>query len=167
MEWRPIDDYENYSISSTGQVRNNKTERIMKLDLRPNGYYQVGLSKNGKTKTYYPHRLVALAFIPLEPGKDFVDHKDGHPENNSVENLRWCTQQENTRNRTINKNNTSGYKGVYKMKEKWCAQIKIDGKHIYLGNFDTAEEAAAVRSARAQQVYGVFTNACEYKISTL
>jgi len=164
MEWRPIDDYENYSISSTGQVRNDTTEKILKQKLRHDGYCRVGLQKDGKVKKHYIHRLVALAFIPLEPGKDFVDHKDGHPENNSLTNLRWCTQQENIRNASLSKVNTSGVKGVRFENGKWRAQIMVDGKRIHLGSFETIEEAAAVRSARAQQVFGLFTNACENKM---
>ena len=161
MEWKKIDDFENYSISSEGEVRNDKFDRILNPSNDKDGYLRVCLYKNGKKKTHYVHRLVASAFIPLENGKDFVDHKDGEPTNNSVENLRWCNLKENNQNKSIAKNNTSGIKGVRFDRGKWCARIWIDGKHIYLGYFESIEEAAAVRSARANQVFGVFTNACE------
>jgi hypothetical protein len=161
MEWKKIDDFENYSISSTGQIRNDTTGKILKQTLNSDGYYRVNLSKNGKMETRRVHRLVALAFIPLEPGCDFVDHKDGHPENNLLTNLRWCTQQQNNQNATMRKDNTSGYKGVDFHNGKWRARIKIDDKSIHLGYFNTPEEAAAVRSAKANEVFGVFTNACE------
>ena len=160
MEWKQIDGY-NYSVSINGDVRNDKTERILKQSKNKDGYYKVNLCKNGKAKIHKVHRLVALAFIPLVAGCDFVDHHDGEPTNNSVENLRWATHQENMQNRPVNKNNTSGYKGVTFDKGKWRAQIKIDGKQITLGRFETIEEAVAVRSARANEVFGVFTNACE------
>ena len=162
MEWKKIDGYDNYSVSSDGQVRNN-TGLILKQSLTATGYYQVGLFKNSKKNTYKVHRLVALAFVPLEDGKDFVDHKDGERTNNLVTNLRWCSRKENQQNRTMAKNNTSGIKGVsfHKVRQKWVAQICIDRKVIHLGLFDKPEEAAAVRSARANEVFGVFTNACE------
>jgi hypothetical protein len=158
--WKKIDEYENYSVSINGEVRNDKTERILKQK-NHKGYYRVGLCKNGKQKQHSVHRLVALAFIALEPGKDFVDHHDGERTNNSLENLRWCNLKENQHNRTMSKNNTSGFKGVRFDRGKWRAQIWIDGKTIYLGRFEKIEEAAAVRAARANQEFGEFTNACE------
>jgi hypothetical protein len=160
MEWKQIDD-SNYSISSEGHVRNDKFDRIKKLTKDTSGYYMVGLSKNKKRNQYLVHRLVALAFIPLVPGCDFVDHRDGDRTNNSLTNLRWVTQQQNNQNATMRKDNTSGFKGVSFYKGKWMARIKIDGKSIHLGHFDKPEEAAAVRSARANQEFGIFTNACE------
>ena len=125
------------------------------------GYYRVGLCKNGKQKMHFVHRLVSLAFIPLEAGKDFVDHHDGERANNSVENLRWCNLKENQQNRTMNKNNTSGFKGVTFFRGKWRGDITINGEKIYLGLFDTPEEAGAVRAARANELFGEFTHACE------
>lgn len=163
MEWERIADFETYSTSSDGQVRNDKTGRILKPRLNTDGYYHVNLCKNGKAKNHKVHRLVALAFIPLEEGRNCVDHKDTDRTNNSLANLRWCTLKENQHNRSMSKNNTSGYKGVsfYKRDKKWRAEIKIDGKLIHLGYFDTAEEASAVRSARANQEFGEFTHSCE------
>jgi hypothetical protein len=161
MDWKKIDDFDNYSISSEGQVRNDKFDRILKQTLNHKGYYRVGLCENGKQKQYSVHRLVAIAFVPLEDGCDFVDHHDGEPTNNSVENLRWCNLKENSQNRSMSKNNKSGFKGVHFENGKWRAYINIDGKKQHLGCFDTIEEAAAVRAARANQVFGVFTNACE------
>jgi hypothetical protein len=159
MEWKQIDGYD-YSVSSEGQVR-NASGLIMKQSKQKNGYYRVNLWKNGKRKTHYVHRLVASAFIPFENGKDFVDHKDGEPTNNSVTNLRWATRQQNTQNASLSKRNTSGYKGVCFDKGRWKAYIRIDGKIIHLGYFDKPEEAAAVRSARANQEFGEFTHSCE------
>jgi hypothetical protein len=162
MDWKKIDGYDNYSVSINGEVRNDKTERILKSRLnKSTGYYQVILCKNGKVKNHKVHRLIALAFIPLEPGKDVIDHEDGEKTNNSLTNLRWVTQQQNTQNRALAKNNTSGYKGVSFYKGKWVSYIMVDGKQINLGHFEKIEEAVAVRSARANQEFGEFTNACE------
>lgn len=93
--WLPILNYENlYEVSSFGQVR-----RLKKLNnLRPGlskGYYFVVLSKDCKGKISKIHRLVALAFIPNPENKPYVNHKDGNKLNNKLENLEWCTDQEN------------------------------------------------------------------------
>lgn len=56
---------------------------------------RVKLWKDGKVKTYLVSRLVATAFIPNPGNKDFVNHKNGNPLDNSVENLEWVTRVEN------------------------------------------------------------------------
>ena len=62
-QWRLIDDYDNYEISSHGRVRNNKTGRIMKNHNDDYGYVQIGLTKDKKQKQHRVHRLVAFAFL--------------------------------------------------------------------------------------------------------
>ena len=57
-------------------------------------YVYVKLSKGGKQKKHYVHRLVAEAFLPNPEGKPTVNHKDGNGENNRVSNLEWSTMQE-------------------------------------------------------------------------
>lgn len=59
------------------------------------GYHEVLLSENGKTKSYFAHRLIAETFIPNPNSLPFVNHKDGNKLNNSVDNLEWCTRSEN------------------------------------------------------------------------
>jgi hypothetical protein len=61
--FKRIDGYDNYSISNQGNVKNNKTNKIMKLDKNKKGYCRVTLSKRGKSKKHSIHRLVALAFL--------------------------------------------------------------------------------------------------------
>ena len=91
-----------------------------------------------------------------------VDHIDGDVLNNQKSNLRICTQQENAKNRKINKNNTSGIKGVSKTKRKewrsktWQAIIGADGKNTHLGYFYTAEEAGRAYKKAAKELYGDF-----------
>lgn len=62
------------------------------------GYKTVILRIDKKSKTFRVHRLVAIAFIPRIPGKDFIDHIDNNKSNNHYSNLRWVTRSENALN---------------------------------------------------------------------
>lgn len=108
--WKDIPDYEGiYQISNKGRIKSiphvikaNKdggirtTEEHMKNTyIGWHGYVWVALCKNGKSKTHSVHRLVALTFIENPNKLPAVNHIDGNKENNSVENLEWCTNHEN------------------------------------------------------------------------
>lgn len=95
MEWRKITGYENYEISSSGEVR-GKVGIMAQRDCR--GYRRIDLTDGTKQRVFRIHRLVALAFIPQIPGKTYVDHINGNKSDNTVENLRWVTASENMLN---------------------------------------------------------------------
>jgi hypothetical protein len=97
--WMKIDGYENYEVSSFGNVKNLKTGRILKPYNR-GGYYCVGLCKNSKLLTFNIHRLVAKTFIPNPENKQQVNHKDKNSLNNNLENLEWCSNKENSIHRS-------------------------------------------------------------------
>jgi hypothetical protein len=106
--WKVIDDYDNYSVSSFGRVRNDTTGKVLKARIGTQGYYNVGLCKNGKAKTLNVHRMIAIAFIPNPLNKRCVDHKDNNPKNNNLTNLSYVTIKENNQNTLMRKDNTSG-----------------------------------------------------------
>lgn len=94
--WKDIIDYEGiYQVSSSGKVKNLKTNRILKPSNRL--YSDVDLSKNGEYHRQAIHRLVALHFIPNPNPKVLteVNHKDGNKKNNCIENLEWVTTKQN------------------------------------------------------------------------
>ena len=99
--WMSINNYDNYEVSTLGNVRNSNTGRILKQTCR-GGYLTVGLCKNSIIKTYSVHRLVALAFIDNPKNKPQVNHKDKNRGNNNVSNLEWSTASENNIHRSIN-----------------------------------------------------------------
>lgn len=90
--WKTIDVEPNYEVSDLGEVRNKSTKQIKSLRLDRNGYLRVTLYPSGKT--YSIHRLVATAFLFKNEG-DVVNHKNGVKTDNHVDNLEWCTHQEN------------------------------------------------------------------------
>lgn len=93
-EWLPINNYENYEVSSLGQIRNKKTNRILKSSSK-GGYLSVGLTNEINKKSFAVHRLVALAFIENPENKAQVNHKDKVRNNNTVSNLEWVSPLEN------------------------------------------------------------------------
>ena len=102
--WKPIKDYEGlYEISNLGRVkslnyRNTGKEKVLKNIECSNGYLMVNLTKNGKQKSFYVHRLVAETFIPNPEDKPCIDHINTIRTDNRVSNLRWVTQKENCNN---------------------------------------------------------------------
>lgn len=91
-----IPDFPEYSVSDKGNVRSNRSGRILKLDTQTKlPYKRVTFSVNGKTTRKPVHRLVAEAFIPNPMNKPFVNHIDNDPSNNHVSNLEWVTHSEN------------------------------------------------------------------------
>ena len=90
--WKKIEGFEDYSISSYGNVMNNKTgKELVGNQYRP----AIAIRKDGKSKSLTIARLVAQAFIPNPNNYSQVNHINGNPKDNYVENLEWCTDQQN------------------------------------------------------------------------
>lgn len=159
----PIKGFQDYEVSNFGNIRNTKTGYFMKERSSQQGYRKVGL-KNAENKRCYKHvhRLVIEAFKPNTEGKKCVDHIDNNPKNNNLSNLRYATCRENSFNRKMNKNNTSGYKGIQFYKNKWRVLIKINGRATHVGMYTTIEEARKARLEIAKRIFGEYINVCEF-----
>jgi hypothetical protein len=99
---------------------------------------------DGKFHNVYMHRVIyEMEHGPIPAGK-FIDHIDRNSLNNSIENLRAVNNNQSGCNRGKRADNISGYIGVYwvTLRNKWLAQIWIDGKHHFIGRYATAKEAA-------------------------
>ncbi len=134
-QWRLVDGYDNYEVSSHGRIRNNKTARILKPNTNHIGYPRVNLSKDGICKIRDIHRLVCFAFCPNPNNYNIVDHIYRNRDNNMFNNLRWCTSSENNRNTNMLTNNTSGCKGVVKCATAWRAQWHANDHKQYSKSF--------------------------------
>jgi hypothetical protein len=91
--FKPIDGFKDYYVSNLGNVKSNKTNRILKIQ-KLSGYSTVGLTNENKHYCFLIHRLVAEAFIPNPDNKLTVNHKNHDTHDNRVDNLEWNTQKE-------------------------------------------------------------------------
>lgn len=89
MSWADIS--EKYEASSDGHIRNKKTGRVLKEFVGKDGYLRTQF--DGKSRTV--HRVIANAFLPEDPDRKFINHKDGNKQNNSIDNLERCNRSEN------------------------------------------------------------------------
>lgn len=145
--WKIVDGYQNYEVSNTGFVRNSKTLRILKPSDNGSGYLQVVLSKNNQQKTFYVHRLVAIAFVPNPKNLIAVNHLNSKRNKNNAKNLEWTSILENCCHGFKNKITTSDLTGVAfnKKSRKWVASIFHEKKVKVLGSFKNEAEAYQAR----------------------
>lgn len=139
-EWRTISDNPNYEVSNMGQVRNRLTGLILKQSKPRNIYGYYGLDLGSKNKRTV-HSLVAREFIGERPEGMVIDHINRNKYDNRPENLRYCTQSENIKNRN---RTTLGY--IYDKKDgrakPYCSSITINKKRHtkYFATRDEAQE---------------------------
>ena len=132
-EWRDIEGYEGlYQVSNLGRVKsfNYRGHKgcigILKGTPDKDGYLRVVLFKNGR-KDYRVHQLVAKMFIPNPENLQVINHKDENKQNNTAENLEWCT---------VAYNNSYGDR-LKKVSE--ANKISLKGNKNHLGHKHTEE----------------------------
>src|SRR5574343_591059 len=107
------------------------------------GYRRVGI--NGKI--CMEHRIIMMLCFGHIPENAEIDHINHVRNDNRLFNLRFVTRPENRKNQSVSSKSTTGVTGVTfdKNRNKYRAQIGVNRKLIYLGMFDTLEEAAEAR----------------------
>ncbi len=98
-------------------------------------------------KLYKAHRLAWLYVYGVLP--DQIDHINGIRDDNRIVNLRSVTIGENNKNTKVRQDNISGVAGVHfeQSRSKWLANISVEGKNVYLGRFNTFDEAVHARKS--------------------
>lgn len=159
--WRDVPGYDGkYKVSNFGnvllcrfsnnQVKDKPCRKPMKQTDNGHGYLAVGLTKDGKRKTVYVHRLVAEAFVENPGGMPVVNHIDFDRQNNRADNLEWCSQEENIRHsadhmkkpKQVCQQTNTGMKHISKIGNRY--RVSIDRLGISK-RFGSLEDAIAFR----------------------
>lgn len=149
-EWREIESCDKYSVSNYGDVRNDKSGRILKLSNHKQGYKIVGLPRirednygrlRSQSVKVYVHRLVAMAFLGNSNLQ--VDHIDEDKTNNRLDNLRWLSHRENTR-RSVKKDDV-GHHNIYFRSNMYNVNISVNNKNTYFGCYENINDAISKR----------------------
>lgn len=135
--WKVIIEYPIYSISSLGRVKNTTNDKILssKTNKHPYASVLLGRAVKGKNTRRYVHRLVATYFIDNSNQFKIVNHKNSNKKDNRVENLEWCTAQENTAHSW--KTGTS-IPIPHKLNQSWVNLIRALYKNKEFSQFDLA-----------------------------
>ena len=145
-QWRAVEGYPEYEVSNFGRVKGHG--KIMKPYKQKLTYRTVDLYKNGKRIARgLVHRMVANAFIPNPDNKPEVNHIDGNPSNNRVDNLEWVTHYENH----LHAHRTGLIPEKNRMKK--VSAYTLDGR--YVGTYISASEASRQTGVRYQNILDV------------
>ena len=134
-----------------------------------NDYYATTTKYLGKVNGRFKYNVIELhKFLMNPPEGMVVDHINHNALDNRRCNLRVVSNKQNIRNRKDrNSNNTSGYRNVSKVGNKWIVQLQVNGRNKCLGRFDDAHEAGVFAEKMRSKYYGEFAGRCkgieEYK----
>lgn len=171
-EWRTIENYPEYQVSSFGNVKSLKfgEERVLKQGIC-NGYCLVGLHKEGKRKNYFVHRLVATAFLPNPDNLPCINHKNEIKTDNCVDNLEFCTYQYNNIYGTKLERISKANKGKKQSQEHIEKKVKSHQKTILQlsksGNIILCKWESATQAEKELNILATnITKCCRGKYKT-
>uniref|UniRef100_A0AAU8GIT2 HNH endonuclease n=1 Tax=Salmonella phage vB_STmST313_KE31 TaxID=3161181 RepID=A0AAU8GIT2_9CAUD len=119
--------------------------------LRPDGYRVIRIGE----KKYLEHRLAFLYKTGSWP-KKLIDHKNRIRDDNRWLNLRESDKSQNAVNTDLYSHNTTGARGVFRYKDRWCVQIRVDGKYRSFGHYVEFEEAKEMADKAYKELFGEF-----------
>lgn len=125
--WGKIPNFSRYEVSNKGRVRSfiqkNFQGRILKLDSHFLGYTTIRIvDDEGNGYHTFVHRLMAIVFIPNPLNKPHINHIDGNPKNNNLNNLEWCTHKENMEHKVFMGTSKNAPKGEQCRQSKFTEQ---------------------------------------------
>ena len=127
---------------------------------KPKGRYYAmrnSTASTGKRHVVLLHRVILTRKMGRELLQtEEVDHIDNNPLNNTRDNLRVAIGWQNKANSTVNRNNKLGVKGVSRSGNRFVARISIAHTQIYLGTFDSIEQAHEAYCNAAKHYFGEF-----------
>lgn len=138
-----------YAVTSCGKVWSYKRKKFKAQRLRKDGYMDINLYKDGKSKSFLTHRLVAQAYLPNPLGLSDVNHLDENRAHNWVNNLQWCSHKDNTNYGTHNER-----------------IAKARSKPIYCVELDKTFESATKAAEELNLHQGNITKCCKGKRKT-
>lgn len=162
-QWKKIEGYENYQVSTYGNVRSLNFGHIgevglLKPQITKTGYYRVELYNKNGSRRFLVHRLVAQAFIPNPENLPHINHKDGCRTNNVVTNLEWCDPAYNNSygdrvNRIVN------------TRSMRIIQLTLDGKYVgeYIGQGDASRKTGIPQPLISRVIRGKMTQTNGYR----
>lgn len=115
------------------------------------GYWRINVFGH----EYLAHRIAWLISFGSWP-ENQIDHINGIRDDNRLINLREATSGQNAKNVCVRRNNTSGFKGVSIKRDRWLAQIQVNGKKKHLGYFSSKEAAVTAYASAAEKLFGQF-----------
>ena len=124
--WRVIPSAPKYEASSWGRIRNAETLHLRSFVTGADGYHRLTLVTPDGVKCKYVHRLVAEAFIPADPDRLTVNHRDHNRLNNNLDNLEWMTSTEQNRHKRHSGTRDCGkplYRISYDNEREWFPTI--------------------------------------------
>jgi hypothetical protein len=144
--WKDVPGWALYEVSNLGNVRRKPV--VMKPGKIPSGHLTVALSHGkGNPRSMYVHRLVALAFLDNPDKKRLVNHIDGNPKNNNLDNLEWATHSENN----LHAYRSNGRIAPASMK---VAAVNSDGEIVM--SFRSSADAAKLLGVTAASVSSAY-----------
>ena len=155
MDWRVINDFDQYHIYQDGRVWSCRRKILLKTQTNRHGYKFVILCKDKVRVSKKIHRLVALHFINNLDNKPYVDHIDRDKTNNMYWNLRWATRSENNFNVGVRKDNKVGQKYIRWRKDSNKFRVVIQKYHIDI-QFKTLDEAIEYRNETCKELNLVY-----------
>lgn len=148
----------------------NSDTGVLTWAMKPSAKSPIVLGEEAGCLTRFGYRIVSFDGVQVQTHRVVwafehgawpdcqIDHLNGRRDDNRISNLRLATPSENSRNRGMRSDNTSGIAGVdwCKRRNKWRAKLKIGGVTKTLGVFSSLALAKAARVAAEAQHYGAF-----------